>query len=51
MYNQKNNLLLCLMLVGVCPYPVVNLNNGLTGVQLCNVREALVVEDPYANQH
>lgn len=57
MYNKQNNLLKCLMLVGVsilhymCPSNIYNLNLDLTTVKFYNVKGSRpVVKSPHYNQ-
>lgn len=54
---NKQNILLCLMVVGVwiikylCPSTIVKLDSGHIPVELSNGRWVQVVKDPRANYH
>lgn len=53
MYSKQKTLLPSPVLIidYLCPTPIVNINSGLTRVQVYNAREAQVKKDPHFNHH
>lgn len=57
MYNRQKNLVLYLLMVGVCvldylfPSPLIKLDSDQTQVETYNERGAQLVKGPKANQH